>query len=191
MNLNEFIYTDKEALTYEECDWILEWFNSEKSNYFFDSRKERKCIDCEIDQKNDLFDLLSNSYNTISCNYIDNYPEVLSLYDSYTNFYNDGFLLTKYEKNQGFFYEHIDARFGFTNPRLFATIWYLNDVYDGGKTRFPLSGFEQIPKKGNAIHFPCNWMFPHLGEQPISNDKYIITTFTYAHPYDVKDASRY
>jgi hypothetical protein len=54
-------------------------------------------------------------------------------------------------------------------------MWYLNDVDNGGETVF-----EELfirPKLGTMIVFPPLWMFPHRGNPPISNLKYIMSTY--------------
>ena len=33
------------------------------------------------------------------------------------------------------------------------------------------------PVKGRLIIFPCNYLFPHSGNIPISGDKFIVTAF--------------
>jgi len=190
MDLRELVLRKDDALTPDECDWVLEWFHS-SSDYYEDGREQRVCRDGEIPSSDPRFQLLDASYFKLSCEFLDKFPEALNLYDSQSRFYNDGFLVTQYKAGEGFFREHVDARYGVLNSRQFATIWYLNNVEDGGETRFPLIGLSESPRKGSAIHFPCNWMFPHLGEIPESNDKYIVTTFTYAHPYNPQDASKY
>lgn len=190
MLLHEFVYRESEALTEAECDWILEWFQSKGADMYLDTRDKRVCADIEIPEDDPLFPLLDSSFYRISCDYIDKFPEVLNIYEDGC-FFNDGFLVTKYDSGKGFFQVHVDSQFGFANPRQFATIWYLNDVEEGGETGFPLMGTTEKPKKGSAIHFPCNWMFPHSGKTPLSADKYIVTTFTYAYPYSKNDANLY
>ena len=55
--------------------------------------------------------------------------------------------------------------------------FYLNTVEEGGETSFPNLEMKIKPKQGSVLCFPPLWMYPHLGEQPISNDKYIIGTY--------------
>ena len=51
----------------------------------------------------------------------------------------------------------------------------MNDVDDGGHTIF--NGMKIDPKKGRLVMFPPTWMFPHMGEEPISNTKYIMSSY--------------
>lgn len=79
----------------------------------------------------------------------------------------------RYPKNTGFYREHIDV-----SPRVLkrtvSFVVYLNDVEEGGETRFPQQGVAAKPKKGRAVIFPPFWMFPHEGTIPVTDDKYIL-----------------
>jgi len=57
----------------------------------------------------------------------------------------------------GFYKFHIDH--GSTTPRTLSMIYCLNDDYEGGD--FIVSNCHYRPKKGDAIIFPSNFMFPH------------------------------
>lgn len=59
--------------------------------------------------------------------------------------------------------------------RYLVMFYYLNDVEEGGYTEFPDGKVK--PKQGRAVIFPPMWMYPHQGMKPISNPKYIISTY--------------
>jgi len=82
-----------------------------------------------------------------------------------------------YEKNDGHFDCHIDQGPGGNVTRTFAVIIYLNDVDEGGETEFPNFNIKVKPEKGKVLIFPCNYLFPHSGNTPISGEKYIATAF--------------
>ena len=89
-----------------------------------------------------------------------------------------GLQMQKSLKGEGFFRPHTDN--DESHPvwsRWFAPIMYLNDVEEGGLTRFPMQGIDIKPKKGTLVIFPSTWQYWHEGTKPISGDKYIITTF--------------
>ena len=81
-----------------------------------------------------------------------------------------------YHKDTGCFKEHIDQVAG-TVTRIFAVIFYLNDVEEGGETEFPQLEVKVSPVKGRLLIFPCNYLFRHSGNIPISDDKFVITAF--------------
>jgi len=61
--------------------------------------------------------------------------------------------------------------------RYLVFLWYLNDVEVGGETWFPELELKISPKAGRLLMFPPYWMFQHAGLAPVSNDKYIISTY--------------
>lgn len=71
---------------------------------------------------------------------------------------------------------HHDAN-GYYCNRYLVLLWYLNDVAEGGETVFPDLGVTIKPKAGRLLMFPPNWCFQHAGRAPVSNDKYILSTY--------------
>ena len=70
---------------------------------------------------------------------------------------------------------HVDVKDYQSARRFLSFMWYLNDVPEGGKTIF--KDLEITPKTGSLLVFPPLWMFPHRGEPPISNPKYVLNTY--------------
>lgn len=82
------------------------------------------------------------------------------------------------EGHRDFFRTHADVHSYASARRFVAMLWYLNDVQQGGETRFPDPiGLDIQPKQGSVLIFPPLLLFPHSGEEPISNDKYILSTY--------------
>ena len=73
------------------------------------------------------------------------------------------------------FNTHVDSMNLRSCPRFISFLWYLNDVEEGGQTLF--HGKEVKPKKGRLVIFPPLWLFPHMGTEPISNTKYIMSSY--------------
>jgi len=61
--------------------------------------------------------------------------------------------------------------------RVMTSMFYLNDVEIGGETNFLYSGLKVSPKAGTFLCWPPPWPWVHSGSIPISNDKYIVTTW--------------
>jgi hypothetical protein len=74
------------------------------------------------------------------------------------------------------FQPHFDS-IGNVSNRYLVFLWYLNDVAEGGETAFVDLGLEVKPAAGRLLMFPPYWMFQHAGRAPISNDKYILSTY--------------
>ena len=87
--------------------------------------------------------------------------------------------ISRYPKGKGHFGIHVDTTSKMTYNRLLAFILYLNDVEEGGETEFMTLNRLVKPETGKVLCFPCNFMFPHKGNIPLSNDKYIVTAFVY------------
>jgi prolyl 4-hydroxylase len=74
------------------------------------------------------------------------------------------------------FQPHFDAIDAKAN-RYLVFLWYLNDVAEGGETLFCDLDVRVAPKVGRLLVFPPYWMFQHAGLPPLSNDKYIVSTY--------------
>jgi prolyl 4-hydroxylase len=71
---------------------------------------------------------------------------------------------------------HFDSNHHLAN-RYLVLLWYLNDVTEGGETRFPQLNFSVAPRAGRLLMFPPYWMYQHEGVPPVSGDKYILSTY--------------
>ena len=74
------------------------------------------------------------------------------------------------------FEPHFDSMDDKAN-RFLVFLWYLNDVTEGGETEFLNLGIKVAPRTGRLLMFPPYWMFQHAGLPPLSNDKYIVSTY--------------
>ena len=74
------------------------------------------------------------------------------------------------------FEPHFDA-YERMSARYLVFLWYLNDVAEGGETQFVDLDVKVAPRAGRLLMFPPYWMFQHAGLPPLSNDKYIISTY--------------
>jgi prolyl 4-hydroxylase len=71
---------------------------------------------------------------------------------------------------------HFDA-VGEVCERYLVFLWYLNDIDDGGETRFPSLDLRIPPRAGRLLVFPPYWMYPHQGCPSPTRDKYIVSTY--------------
>lgn len=74
------------------------------------------------------------------------------------------------------FQPHFDAIHHVAN-RYMVLLWYLNDVAEGGETRFPQLDISIQARAGRLLMFPPYWMYQHEGVPPRSGDKFIISTY--------------
>lgn len=94
----------------------------------------------------------------------------------------DSMQLQKYSKNIGKYIYHQDFACDWENRKMrhLTFLWYLNDVEEGGETEF-WSKYRVKPQAGKLVLFPASWTFPHRGNVPLSNDKYIVTGWLWEH----------
>lgn len=182
MELSKLVVQLENFISDDYCESILKWFltnqplhmdggvsNSNESKVVSQVKKATQAYPHPDDEISHLLTkVISNAYEKYSK--INPVPknECITARD---------YSVRVYKKNDGYFKEHIDQSAGSTVNRIFAIILYLNDVYIGGETNFPDLGISVKPQKGKVLIFPCNYLFRHSGQMPISNDKYIFTAF--------------
>lgn len=66
--------------------------------------------------------------------------------------------------------------------RTLLFMFYLNDVTEGGETDFYYQSKSIQPKKGRMVIAPAYFTHTHRGRVPISNDKYILTSWVLFNP---------
>ena len=93
------------------------------------------------------------------------------------------FNLQKYEPGGHFMKLHSERTTLDTSHRVLAWMTYLNDVEDGGSTRFEHQGLEVQPTQGKTLIWPAEWTHAHRGNVVNSGLKYIITGWMHFPPY--------
>ena len=61
--------------------------------------------------------------------------------------------------------------------RIMLFMFYLNDVEEGGETDFFYQNVSVKPKAGRMVIAPAYFTHTHRGNIPVSNDKYILTSW--------------
>ena len=80
--------------------------------------------------------------------------------------------------SQGYHVWHIEHSRGFEmESRAFVWSVYLNDVKEGGETEFLHFSKRVKPKKGRIVIWPAGFPYLHRGNPPISNEKYLLTSW--------------
>lgn len=64
--------------------------------------------------------------------------------------------------------------------RMFSIICYLNDDFVGGSTRFPTISYEVIPRTGNVVLFPSEYL--HQAEPVLEGTKYVLVSWVVGDP---------
>lgn len=87
-----------------------------------------------------------------------------------------GYIIQRTKVGQEFVW-HSDVGSKGTCNRMFAVIYYLNDVEEGGTTDFHYQDVSIKPAPGRALVFPANFTHIHRGAMVTKGTKYIVTTF--------------
>lgn len=186
----DFIYLNH-TLSDELCDTIISMFENDSENKYKGRvtaglvEELKKTTDLNITNLPEWQNIVDELKTTLQ-NHLSKYSNKLTknfnfnpLYAVTDTFSQDTFQIQKYEKNNGFYHEHMDFVANDKGFRVLTFLWYLNDVKEGGETEF-IGSFSIKPKKGYLLLFPACWTFPHKGKMPISSDKYIITGWLYS-----------
>lgn len=183
MFLDDCIF-EKILIEDDVCNDLLIWFVQNKHLQHKAMMKNIKTDENHVDENQKLaiqswadeysFGLIKEAIDKSLFSYQSNigYPKD---YDLISKDYNVRF----YPKGKGLFNNHIDTGTKQTFDRVLAFILYLNNVEVGGETEFIHTGKKIKPAKGKVLIFPCNYLFPHRGNIPISDDKYIASAFLY------------
>ena len=189
-----FVYSKKGSLSKELCDQIIIIHNNDEtkkdgSTLGGVNKNIKDTTDIVINFDSNIYIELQEILKTELMNtlpqYINSFPNIQKYSDFFDcNFFIDMFIIQKYDKNKGKYIYHNDSKIDYKNKkyRMFTFIWYLNDVYEGGETEF--INFKIIPEKGKLLIFPATFVFPHCGNIPISDDKYILTGWIYSSHFE-------
>lgn len=85
------------------------------------------------------------------------------------------FNIQRYDAGGHFLKIHSERTTVGTSHRVLAWMTYLNDIDDGGETRFVHQNIEVKPEKGKTLIWPAEWTHAHQGKRVNFGTKYIIT----------------
>jgi len=77
----------------------------------------------------------------------------------------------------GFHAWHAERTRSDNDHRVLAVMMYLNDVKHGGETEFLYQHKRVQAKQGRALIWPAGFTHTHRGNPPLSNTKYIMTSW--------------
>lgn len=129
---------------------------------------------------------IDDAVNSALALYLEEYPHLRAAPQPR----HTGFRLQKYIKGDGFYRVHIDGDVWTQDTergRILGMVIYLNDIDVGGETMFPDQNIRVKGNAGDIAIFPAAWTHPHAGCVPVSEDKWIISTFIIC---DVPDLHR-
>ena len=163
------------------CDYLINLYESDKDNRERVDNESKPTF-TQLNLNRYHRKIVSNLFNYFSLA-LDSYKKDVSSSKYLPEIkYIEEFRIKKYEVGGvDRFDEHVDVIDHKSSKRCLAMLFYLNDVEEGGKTIFPHHHKEFTPVKGSVIIFPPTWEYPHLGEPPVSNPKYIMSSYLHYH----------
>ena len=168
----------------ELCKNIISFFQNNSNLHFQGvtaggknlNSKKRTDISIRPDLlKEEKFSLLKEYINELHKCYLDYLEQWPFLKRMASKMDIGPFNIGEYLPGGHFSNEHSERTSIDTLHRLFAFITYLNDVEDGGETKFSHYNISIKPEIGKTIIWPAEWTHAHTGEILNSGKKYIIT----------------
>lgn len=193
MELKDFVYVRKNVFTKEFCDSIIADFESRPTKQSEGqsgagvNTDVKKSLDLNLlsepDMREKYTKQIFQGFNQTVREFVFSLPDQDKFEPFHFIFNNnntnyDICQMQKYKKGEGHYNAfHYEADQLLTTKRQFVFILYLNDVQEGGETELLYGGSKIKPEVGSVLVHPAAFPFVHKGHMPISDDKYIITTW--------------
>lgn len=140
------------------------------------SGKQAKERGCDYDLYKSFEDRIGKSLWTAISLYVEAYSEMRYA----PELWDTGFRLQHYKKGSGYYRSHHDGAPWDPEPtclRVLGVVMYLNTVERGGETAFPMHDVKVRARAGSIALFPASWTHPHQACVPVSDDKWIVSSF--------------
>jgi len=192
MRLEDFILVKDNVFTKEFCQELVDFF--ENNPQYRHKGEMAGGLNTEVKDTTDLNlfnypelmerygDFVLSKFNEVVSEYAESLPFQNKFDAPSVLFYENSEYTTcqiqKYDKGVGHYNAfHFETDNASNCCRVFVFILYLNDVEEGGETEILYSRTKTKPKTGRVICHPATFPFVHNGHTPISDDKYILTTW--------------
>ena len=178
--LNDFIHIYENALEPNICDLLISLFDQTSDKHErFDNEGKPNFTQFNLTENKEISSEVNQIHNHVIKNvftYRDRYYEFVDTRVFPKDHAFEQFRIKKYNPGgEDRFDTHVDVLDYSSSRRFLSFMWYLNDVETGGETVFKDLTIQ--PKKGTLLIFPPLWLFPHKGNSPISESKYIMSTY--------------
>jgi hypothetical protein len=180
--MEDFVGVYDNALPKEDCKFIIDWFES--SADLHEIGKSAVGINKKVKDSTDIACVMNSNisiskwiHKALHLSFKD-YVKRYKILDNIEKFALDpGYNVQRYYPNQGYFREHCENAGGphKDSKRVLAWTLYLNDVTDGGGTRYTLLNKTVDAVEGRLVLFPAYWTHAHHGIVSPTQTKYIAT----------------
>ena len=184
---NDFIGVYDQALTAEECEVIMRYFEEmKKLNLVFDrqnlkdghahEKQDETCFPMELDEF--YIDKTHPTLKLFFDKFWPCYEDYVKKYSVLATSVKHGSLGIRVQKTPiggGYHPWHYENDGRLSSSRVIAFMLYLNTVTIGGETEFLYQHKRVNPAQGRVVIWPAGFTHTHRGNPPLSNEKYIIT----------------
>lgn len=183
--MNDFIEEYSAVVSKEECQTIIDWFESNTHLHRPGIVGNDKKVDLTAKDSTDIhMDFFNTSYNQIHTIILKAIDTCLRHYKEKYHYLDnidpwglfDGYNIQRYYPGQGYPAIHSEAAGrGEGSESMLVWTLYLNDVTDDGGTMFPYQKRIISANAGNFLLFPAPWTHMHHGIISKTQIKYIAT----------------
>ena len=176
-----FISIYDDILSKEYCDIIINEYENNTERHqkglvgngkIKSEIKKSTDINYSINEKCDTVSIILDTLEIAMDEYKNNYPDV----DMINKWgIETAFNVQKYKPGEGFFSTHCESVDLVSSNRVLVWMFYLNDVYDNGGTRFPTYDLTINARMGRLVVWPAYWTHQHHGISSETETKYIAT----------------
>lgn len=186
-NLSDYIMVMDDVLPQDMCDSLIKKFENCKDRVltenYWENGQARRFEEINI-TKHQSFKQEAEHFYELTKKVYSFYKEQCQINFLPHQIGYEAARMKRYEVNQKDRFDwHTDVGDYSSAKRFLVMFYYLNDVSVGGETVFndvadqPEKEIKISPQRGRIVIFPPMWMYPHKGSMPISNPKYIISTY--------------
>lgn len=125
-------------------------------------------VSLQIPQSWELYQMLTDKMHNHFETYFQKYPNDKT-------FVIEGFRIQKTLPSEGYHVWHSDDNPDYGHKRAVTFLYYLNDIEEGGETEFLYQKQRINAVKGRGVWFPSCYSHVHRGNQPLKDERYIIT----------------
>lgn len=172
-NLEDFIKVYDDIFSQKECKELIDAFKKGEQEFIAeDKRPQFYQVTLDEMKSREIVAKLTDSINQ----YADDIPVLDYMFPAKYSYEMVRVQRYRHDHDDQFA-DHVDVVNHESAKRFLSFILHLNDVEEGGETYFIGIDKSIVPKRGRLLIFPPMWMFPHCGNETISNTKYILSTY--------------
>jgi len=179
---NTFIFEKSNALSTQQCEQMIQQFESHKDEQYLGRIGQQAMQDISIKKSTDLVVSGKPHFKDIDAALFYSIKEALLEFRETYPYFKGPFKDMGYaiqRTNPGEHYHwHIDGGSHEFSQRQLVAVWYLNDVAGpGGETEFLFQNIKVKPQQGKLVLFPPFRTHEHRGVTLEQGVKYIATTW--------------